>query len=531
MKITSIDIRNHRRLFDCALDVRDNLVLVGANGSGKSSVIRCVDLALGKTTQQLYYSIDSSDFEDEELPFIVEVKLGELSTDELTFFPDEYDVSDESLTVRLEAALNDDDLTIRRYFPKGVDENNLSRDKLNHIGWRMIPSNFSTTQLEPGRKTIVDDYLKEVDASGDVAKLSDAIESLCEAIDGSEAFNAALSSLANQLDPVLDGGIAANKLHFVPEAAINGDLLNNVRLQLEGKSGDAREATEQSDGTKALIAFSIFNLLNSGGIIAIDEPETHLHPLAQRNLIRILKSSGHQLLIATHSGAITGEFDPDNIAVTREGLSLAQPGQGFLAGQEDQKMLASWWISSRLEVLTAKRIIAVEGPSDRMVLKKVAEMTGRVLERDGVEILEVEGCGNMRNVLKIFGKEGFGLPVSILVDEDAEEDMADALNIKVEDLSSKSVFVSRRDLEAEYVAAIGVNELWEALGESSLFTPNMLRNCDISDGLGVPSEDELAKFCRHKKRKISCAVVACRLLDEASSQRVSSVVEVLRDAV
>ena len=41
---------------------------------------------LGKTTQQLYYSISRSDFEDDEQPSIVEVKLDELSKDELSFF-------------------------------------------------------------------------------------------------------------------------------------------------------------------------------------------------------------------------------------------------------------------------------------------------------------------------------------------------------------------------------------------------------------------------------------------------------------
>ena len=506
MKITSIDIRNHSRISDCTIDVRDNLILVGANGSGKSSIIRCVDLALGKTTQQLYYSINSSDFEDEEQPFIVEVKLGGLSKDELSFFPDDYDVIDNSLTVRMEATLDKDDLTIRRYSPKGARGDNLRREQLASIGWSMIPSDFSTTQLESGRKTIVDDYLKEVDASGDQAKLADAIKSLSDAIDGSGAFNDALSSLANQLDPVLDGGITASKLHFVPEAAINGDLLNNVRLQIEGRSGTAREATEQSDGTKALIAFSIFNLLNSGGMIAIDEPETHLHPSAQRNLIRILKSTGRQLVIATHSGVVAGEFEPDNIAVTREGLPPVQPRRGFLAGQEDQKTLARWWISSRIELLTAKQVIAVEGQSDRIMLEEP-------------------------HVLEIFGKSGFGLRVSILVDEDAEKDMADALGVEAGDLTSKSVYVSRSDLEAEYVAAIGADRLWETLGKSSLFTPNMLKNCAISDDSGKPDEDELAEFCRRKKNKIFCAVVACKLLDEDSAQRVSSVIEVLQNAV
>lgn len=86
IKITSITIHDHSRLTDCTLDVRDNLVLVGVNSSGKSSIIRSIDLVLGKTTQQLYYSISRSDFEDDEQPSIVEVKLDELSKDELSFF-------------------------------------------------------------------------------------------------------------------------------------------------------------------------------------------------------------------------------------------------------------------------------------------------------------------------------------------------------------------------------------------------------------------------------------------------------------
>lgn len=530
MKISSITIKNHSRLPDCVLDVRNNLILVGPNGSGKSSLIRCLDLLLGKSMQQLYYSISNSDFRDAEQPLFIEAKLTNLNSDELSFFPDDYDALDNSLTVRMEATLDKDDLVIRRYFPKGAGDNNLRSKQLESIGWSMITSDFSTTQLAPGRKTIVDVYLKEVDASGDESKLAEAIKSLSDAIDGSGAFNEALSSLANQLDPVLDGGITANKLHFVPEAAINGDLLNNVRLQIEGRSGAAREATEQSDGTKALIAFSIFSLLNSGGMIAIDEPETHLHPSAQRNLIRILKSTGRQLFIATHSGVVAGEFEPDNIAVTREGVSPVQPKRGFLVGQGDQKTLARWWISSKIELLTAKQIIAVEGQSDRMLLEEVAEKTGRHLERDGIEILEAGGCQEMPHVLEIFGENGFRLTVSILVDEDAEEDIADVLGVKKEDLASKSVYVSRRNLEEEYVAAIGADRLWSALEESSLFTQNMLKKCAISDGSGKPNGDELAEFCRNKKHKIFCAVVACNLLDEASARLVFSVDKVLQNA-
>lgn len=531
MKISSVTIKNHSRLSNCTLDVRGNLILVGPNGSGKSSLMRCLDMLLGKTMQQLYYSVSSSDFQDTELPLSIEAKLTNLTVDELSFFPDEVDVADESLTVRLEATLEDEDLFLSRFFPYGTGSASLSSAQLKSIGWNMIPSDFSTKSLVPGRKTIVDDYLREIDASCDKSKLEEAIDALCSAIKGSTAFDDALSSLSLQLDPALEGGVAAANLQFVPGAAIEGNLLSDVRLQIAGKSGTMREVTEQSDGIKALISFAIFGLMNSNGIIAIDEPETHLHPSAQRNLMHVLQESGRQLVVATHSGIVASEFSPDNIVVTHESLSPIQPKNGFLEDKDDQKTLARWWISSRIELLTARHIIAVEGQSDRMMIEKVAELTGYRLKRDGIEILEAGGCKEMPHVMDIFGDNRFGMQVSILIDEDAEEEMADALEITAKDLASKSVFISRVDLEEEYVSAIGVDALWRALGKSSLLTSNMLKTCSNASDTCVPNETELAAFCRRKKNKIACAVVACGLLNSSSATRVTSVVEVLQNAI
>ena len=166
-----------------------------------------------------------------------------------------------------------------------------------------------------------------------------------------------------------------------------------------------------------------------------------------------------------------------------------------------------------------------------MVVERVAELAGRHLKRDSVEILEVGGCNEMRHVADIFGINGFDKQISILIDEDAENNTASALGIASKDLASRSVFVSRADLEDEYVSAIGADELWNALRKSSLFTPNMLKDCAVSDGSGKPNEAEIAKFCRTKQRKIFSAVVACRVLDKTSAQQVSSVIEVLQNAV
>lgn len=530
MKISSITIKNNSRLPDCTLDVRNNLILVGPNGSGKSSLIRCLDMLLGKSKQQLYYSINESDFRDAELPLVVEAKLTDLSSDELSFFPDEVDVEDKSITVRLEASLNDDELDIRRFCPYGISGTALSSAQSKIIRWNVISSDFSTSSLIHGRRNIVDDYLQKIDTSGDYTKMEEAIDALSSVINDSKAFTDALSSLAAKLDSTLEGGVTNDSLRFIPGAAIDGNLLSDVRLELKDTSGVMREVTEQSDGTKSLISFAIFGLVNSNGIIAIDEPETHLHPSAQRNLINVLQSSGRQLVIATHSGVIASEFNPDNIAVMRGPASPCQPRNGFLSGQDDQKTLARWWISSRIELLTAKHIIAVEGQSDRMIVERVADLLGLNLKRDGIEILEAGSCTEMPFVWNIFGAGGFGKHVSILIDQDAEEKTAEKLNIAIDSFASNHIFVSRADLEDEYVNAIGVDTLCEALEGKGLFSSSTPRRSDTKNGVVNIDNFELAKFCRGKRNKISCAMVACSIMDNASAKKVSSVVEVLHDA-
>ena len=166
-----------------------------------------------------------------------------------------------------------------------------------------------------------------------------------------------------------------------------------------------------------------------------------------------------------------------------------------------------------------------------MLVEKVAELTGRHLERDGIELLEAGGCKEMPHVMSIFGENGFGMQVSVLIDEDAEAYTARSLGVQVNNLASKAVYVSRIDLEDEYVSAIGAAKLWDKLGESSLFSPEVLQTCAITDDASIPDEDQLASFCRHKRNKIACAVIASETLTKDSAEKVSSVIEVLQNDV
>lgn len=293
------------------------------------------------------------------------------------------------------------------------------------------------------------------------------------------------------------------------------------------EDGRMRLVHEHSAGTRALFAVGIYDQLHKGAnILAIDEPEAHLHPSSQRSLAKMLKSGDGQKILVTHSPTIAGSFRPDEIVVIRLDGNAVQSKRGFLSG--DSGTLARWWIGRQLEPLTAAVVIAVEGPSDRIIVNRVATALGFDLDMHDVVVVETSGCGDMKVVESIFGDGGFGIPLYELIDEDARGDAAKRHGVDPSDLEGHNVFVSVRDLEDEYVQAIGAKRLWDRMKAGSTFSKNVFRLCKV--GLdGYPTEASLTQFIREKSnRKIPSALVASELIDKASATRVKSVTRLLK---
>jgi putative ATP-dependent endonuclease of OLD family len=277
---------------------------------------------------------------------------------------------------------------------------------------------------------------------------------------------------------------------------------------------------------RALYAMALYDLVSvTANMVAIDEPEVHLHPTSQRSLARLLREGPNQKFIATHSTDIVGAFDPECVVAVRAGGVVVQPAAGFLS--TDEKLAVEWWARDRLEPLTAHRITAVEGISDRILLQRVAELTGRNLDRLGVSIVETGGSGSMGAIIKLFGTAGFDIPLTILIDADASAETAKKLGIAEADLAANGVWVSSPDLEAEYVAALGADVVWADIQASSLFTPNERANCTVSGPGGTRTAGDVAAFCGRSKYKVRAAMVVAALLNTTSALTIKSINDLL----
>lgn len=532
MRLTRLQVQNYSRLVDLEIEVRDHLVLVGANDVGKSSLLRCLDLALGASTAQLYSRIAPDDFRDRDQPLIIEVDITGFTGEDKALFPDEITITPttggERLTIRLVAAIDSTEtLTVERVAPGGGTGRQLSRDQLLGLGWKFLSATAQTRDLREDRKSALDDILQAVDLGQEQAAFKAMTTSFVDTLKGSKVLTGLRADLANQLSRALPERLEKDDLSFVPGSAADDDVLSDVRLQIN-KNGMPHNLSEQSDGTRALYAIALYDLMSVGAnMVGIDEPEIHLHPTSQRSLAGLLQANPNQKIIATHSADIVGAFDPDSIVVVRAGGIVVQPARKFLSS--DEKLSVRWWVRDKLEPLTARRVVAVEGISDRIILERVADLTDRNLDRLGVSIIETGGAGDMGAVEKLFGPTGFKIPISMLVDADAEAATADKLGVDVADLNQHSVWVSRLDLEDEYVAALGASRVWTALQASSLFNDNELTNCQPTGPGGTYLDVDVAAFCRRKRSKVKAAIVVSPLLDIVSAPRVASINDLLNE--
>ncbi len=119
-----------------------------------------------------------------------------------------------------------------------------------------------------------------------------------------------------------------------------------------------------------------------------------------------------------------------------------------------------------------RRLVAVEGASDRIAVHTLARRLGRDLAAEGVEVVELGGAATIGRFLRaaLAGRRGLG--VCGLYDEAEEHFFARAIEQAglgaVHDrgrLEQLGFFACEPDLEAELIAAVGERGVLEVLEE------------------------------------------------------------------
>lgn len=531
MRISALAITNHSRIPDLTLEFRQHAVIVGANDVGKSSMLRLLNLTLGASTGVLYQRLSKRDLGTPDAPLIVDVSLADFTDDERALFTSEIHVAEDGATESLHVRLSieqdpedEDTIAIRRWFPQAGHERAPSSKQIEGFGWRYLTATRDTNAASlEGRDSALRTLLRATDLGNQRAILADLIEQFNAELGSSGNVVGLLERVANHLSRAMPKPVATGDIAIRSTADPETDVLGNVSMFVK-KDGAHVPLAEQSDGVRQLTAMTLFDLAEgAANIVAIDEPELHLHPSSQRTIAELFVSANNQKVLATHSVYIVHRFEPSHVIAVGPDGKCHQIAQDKLSLVEKQRV--NWWSPRLLEALTARAAIVVEGPSDRVILEAAARAMDIELDRLGAVVFDIDGADKFPHVFKLIGKDGFGIQILGLVDEKEQGSWLGAFGGKSKHVLGTSLWVSAPDLEAEYAQAFTGPGLAKALIDGGFCREDAILQSAGVTTLEAVSGESAAAFCR--KGKTEAAAVVAAQLDAATSEKITSVAGLL----
>lgn len=216
-------------------------------------------------------------------------------------------------------------------------------------------------------------------------------------------------------------------------------------LRLQAAEGDEPRALEEmGTGEQQVLALALAHAyaraFHGGLLLVVEEPEAHLHPLAQEWLAARLRAQcgeGLQLAVTTHSPAFVHVEGLDGLALvrkvggqtkvrqlTRGELAAFCVQRGAPAGRTTADTVLPFYSASASQGLLsgffARVVVLVEGPTEALALPIYLQKCGLQTSKEGLAFLPVGGKGNLGKWRRLY--EAYGIPCYTIFDNDPEDD-------------------------------------------------------------------------------------------------------------
>lgn len=451
MQIRRVRIERYRGVEQLEFHPGPCTVLLGANNTGKSTILEALDLLLHHGLGRQRPAPTELDYfgRDTTLGFEIEAVLADLPPDltadvvdhlqgwradghEVVAGPDGEDVEP---VIRVNV-IGSPDLDLTHSFAKAESDGARFSPRLRRrIGWL-----FDGRHRDPGRELmfyqggVLDRLFQGLDLDGPVESLRAALGGGAEQVNHDPVVRPVLEDLGRDLREL---GLS-RKPDDHPLFEVGGvtarELLQALRLAMPGPAGVSIPLSRQGRGAQRLLLVSVLlrlaarGAVNQAPMIALDEPEQALEPLRQAQLADLLRGiadQGGQLFLSTHSPDLVRGFTIDDIMLLPEDHSPARP----LAALSSQ---AKQGYERRLDGPVVRALFApvpllVEGPGDRPVLQTfwaALAAEGRVasMAHLGVDVINCEGAGMQPQTAQLLHEAG--KPVVVFAEQDVPAELA-----------------------------------------------------------------------------------------------------------
>lgn len=398
MKISSIQINNYRSISEAKIPLQDLTVFLGKNNEGKSNVLMAINVAISalqshgdiKRKRISYRLRRDNEYYDWERDYPVDKQKGDKRNKKSKFILDfTLDVKEieefrkkighhlnGSLPIQIE--YSNDNNAIIKVVKQGKGSKPLNEKSkevckyiAEHIEFNYIPA------------------VRTVDHSMDII-ITQIADRLRKERDNKEYQSVLkrIKELDLEIINKLSEEIKISLAEFLPDIKeislqTTDDYDPIIRYRQDYSliidDGNPTNLLRKGDGVKSLVALSLLKnkktIPNTASVIAIEEPESHLHPSAievlRKSIVALSEKS--QVIVSTHNPQFVNRNDIDSNIIVDEGSAKKASNM-----REIREILG---VKLSDNLYGAKLILFVEGSTDQKILLPLLEKKSNKLKK------------------------------------------------------------------------------------------------------------------------------------------------------
>ena len=425
MRIEEVKIKNFRSIKSATFRMNKITAVVGENNAGKTAVLRAINAVLNYMDEEMSFKNKTHQYAVRSNTYIT---ISFVEVPDKVIYKDKIDI--DKLVIKFVYKYSKDKeqyMYVKDGEEKSVDDEfmkNLSKD----IKYVYIPAGRTNKEVSWEEnsifKEVVSNYMykhtKNRDRiSGDVRKVAKKIH------------DSALTTLEKDINTLyMQNQTMDFKFDFADDLDYSV-LLKKIKFSLN-ECGTDYLLKEWGSGTKSLAVIAMYRanaLLEEESIVlGIEEPETNLHPQAQKRFIHSLRNELHdnetQTIFTTHSTVLVDELQHEDIILIRRKkdskrgfksvLSQLQKNFWEKYGLEEFKHY-QFFNYKNSDFFFSKYVVIGESKNDIQVIKKLIESKIQNVIAD-VSFLELGGIEFLK--YPYFLLKELEIPYMMVVDKD-----------------------------------------------------------------------------------------------------------------